>query len=195
MSRLERLQLGQNLVQIVRRAGDHRLRSVAQHQNGKAVTRVGPADVPFDLFDRLLKPSPNVTGCGHAQRRVEYDNMVSSRGVRHRFEPARFDPLPTPFGPVGRGAHGRQRQQQCQHPQGQEQPAVDPTTVPLLGRHQEADRRPRDDLIPLPRQEVNENRYTGGDRECAQCHERQRERGEEHGWYIHGDDTVAIEGS
>ena len=90
--------------------------------------------------------------------------MVRARDVGDGLGRPRSDRLPERLGPLGRRGHGEQRQEQCERPQGEQQPLVDPPAVPPLGNEEEPDGRPRDDLVSLAEEQVNEDRHPDRDR-------------------------------
>ena len=104
---------------------------------------------------------------------------MGARGVHRHLDRAGPDRLPGPLGPRRRRAHPGQRQQQRQHAGREQQPAVDAAAVPLLRGHQEARRRPLDDLEALPAEQVDQHRDRRRDGDRADGDQRQGERSEQ----------------
>jgi hypothetical protein len=170
----------QHLLRLGRRAGDDRLRPVGQNDQREAVAGGRRLDRFRHFLDGVLEPR-GVAGVpgGHAQRRIKDDDAVRPRGVDGDFERPRQDRLPSPLRPRRRRDHPGQRQEQRKHPRGEQQPAIDALTLPLLGDNEEACRRPLDNLQPLPAEQVNEDWHGRRDRRRPDGDSGQGERGEQ----------------
>ena len=88
--------------------------------------------------------------------------MVSAGCCGDGLDCPRTNPLPERLGPICRSDHGEQREEEGKCAEGEEDPLVAPATMSPLGSDQEPDRGPRDDLIPLPEQQVDEEWQRSG---------------------------------
>jgi hypothetical protein len=99
-------ELGDDLLRLVRRPLDHRLRTRRQRDQREPVAGVRVPDERFRLLDRVLEPRAAVLGPGgHAQGRVDDEDVVRPRRVRHQLWLPRPDPLPQLLRLVGHRDH------------------------------------------------------------------------------------------
>ncbi len=114
--RLQLAEFRDDLFGVVGRAGHDGLDATGQEQHGVAVAVVAGADEVFGLRDGALEARlVAVRGLrGHAQRRIDHEDVVCAGHVRDGFRCAWVDLLPQRFGPRRGADHGEQSEQQCE---------------------------------------------------------------------------------